>query len=483
MRGLALAILLFACLAKAETELPPPSAEEGSAFPALPPDDGFAPSYGIEAIEVRGNSKTKTAVILRELLVKPGDVVTANDPRVELSRLHLLALGYFLDARLSLEKGETRGTARLLVSVEERGTLVLEDLFLGTSQATTAWGGLTVAERNLLGRGISLGGGVVGSTRPDVEGAVAGFGSTLRLAGPPAFFPGHLSLQGSLVASRGSEFFRATGNDDSARPGDFVSVTTRRLGGSFGVGRGLSRNLYLVGEARLEFLRATFPGTRLRLLEEGALEPIPFSIREGASQLGSVTLGIDWDTRTDPVLPRSGHHVSLSVELSGLLSDYTFVKGTAALASYFPLKSGHILGLHGFLGGMRGDAPYFDRFFVGDVDMLLPRRALGLNFSTQPAHDFLGTGSSAHRFDDLAARALVEYAIPLWKRHGFVYRGDAFAAVGVYALCNPQDLARDNLSFRRALAMDLTADLGLRLDTAVGIFTLSVGNLIGRIPY
>jgi hypothetical protein len=29
----------------------------------------------------------------------------------------------------------------------------------------------------------------------------------------------------------------------------------------------------------------------------------------------------------------------------------------------------------------------------------------------------------------------------------------------------------------------LTADLGIRLDTYIGIFTLSVANAIGRIPF
>ena len=34
-----------------------------------------------------------------------------------------------------------------------------------------------------------------------------------------------------------------------------------------------------------------------------------------------------------------------------------------------------------------------------------------------------------------------------------------------------------------AMPIDLTADLGLRLDTYIGIFTLSIANGLGRIPF
>ena len=205
--------------------------------------------------------------------------------------------------------------------------------------------------------------------------------------------------------------------------------------------------------------------------------------RDGSSHLGTLALTLDFDTRTDPVLPRGGHHVAFSVEAAttAAASSYGFVKGVAQSSSYFPLRSGHIIGVHGFLGGIAGDAPYFDRFFVGDLNSLLPPRSLGLNFSTQPSHNFLGTEIASHRYDNLAGRLVVEYAVPVWSRHGLLYRGDAFAAFGIFAVSNADDL--EHRAFGKAVASDLTADLGLRLDTIIGIFTLSVGNAVGRIPF
>jgi outer membrane protein insertion porin family len=474
---LALAFVVFAVgnPALAAGHDPPAGAEPIAAvsLPEFPPDPTFEPNYKLEGIEVRGNRKTKTALILREVGLHVGDVVSANDARVGLARLRLLALGFFLDVHLSLVKGAERGQASLVVEVEERGTIILDALYLGTSQATDIWGGLAATERNLLGRGLSLGGGFVGSTRPKVAGAEPGFAGAVRVSGPPAFFSGRLALQASFNVSRGSEFIRTSGDETSANPADFVAANVRRLGGAFGAGRALSRTLFLTGEARFESIRAELPND------------LPFALRGGSSHLGSLSAILDIDSRTDPVLPRGGHHISLSVEATttALASSYGFVKGVAQASNYFPLRWGHVIGIHGYLGGIWGEAPYFDRFFVGDLNLLLPPRALGLNFSTQPSHDLLGTGIAAHRYDNLAGRALVEYAIPIWSRHGLLYRGDAFAAFGIFALSNPDDLKRHDLSLSHAIASDLTADLGIRLDTYIGIFTLSVANAIGRIPF
>ena len=388
------------------------------------------------------------------------------------------------DVHLSLVKGERRGLASLVVEVEERGTVVLDAIYLGSSQATALWGGLAATERNLLGRGIALGGGFVGSTRPDVAGAQPGFAGAVKIAGPPAFFSGRLALQAGLLASRGSEFFRIGGDNSSAAPADFFAVNTRRLGGTLGAGHALSRTFFLTGEARFESIHGdtdlmakTAPG--------GTTAEQLSHLNFGRSHLGTFSLVLDIDSRSDPVLPRNGHHVALSVEgaTSALASSYSFLKAVAQSSVYLPLRWGHVFGLHLYLGSIWGNAPYFDRFFVGDLNQLLPPRALGLNFSTQPSRDFLGTGADGRRYENLAGRVLVEYAVPIWRRHGLLYRGDFFAAFGMFALSDSDAFKNHDLSFSRALAADLTADLGIRLDTYIGIFTLSVANAIGRIPF
>jgi outer membrane protein insertion porin family len=479
-----LVLLARSALAETAPASPAPAASEAEPLPEFPADPAFEASYRIESIEVRGNQKTKTPLIVRELGLHVGDVVVANDARVGLARLRLLALGYFLDVHLSLLKGGSRGLATLVVEVEERGTVILDAIHLGSSQATAFWGGLAASERNLFGRGIALGGGFVGSTRPDVVGAEPGFAGALKIAGPPAFFSGRLALQAGLLASRGSEFFRLGGDSSSADPANFFAVNTRRLAGTLAAGHALSRTFFLTGEARFEAIHGETD--LMAKMGPGGIPPMGIGhLIDGGSHLGTFSLVLDIDSRSDPVLPRSGHHVELSVEgsTSAVASSYSFLKAVAQSSVYLPFRWGHVFGLHVYLGGVWGDAPYFDRFFVGDLNQLLPPRALGLNFSTQPSRDLLGTGADARRYENLAGRVLVEYAVPIWRRHGLLYRGDAFAAFGVFALTDPDALRNRDLSFSRALAADLTADLGIRLDTYIGIFTLSVANAIGRIPF
>ncbi len=87
------------------------------------------------------------------------------------------------------------------------------------------------------------------------------------------------------------------------------------------------------------------------------------------------------------------------------------------------------------------------------------------------------------RYEPFAARALVEYAVPLWRRRGFIYRGDAFAAFGAFALAGLDDLRTRDGPALQSVPLDLTADLGVKLDTYIGIFTVSIANGLGRIRF
>jgi len=359
----------------------PPSAEDSRFL-----DEQFGPRYTIEEIRVTGNRKTKTSLIVGELAVMgvaPGAAVGASDARVEAARYRLLSLGYFLDVQLSVTRGSKRGSVVLVVSVEERGTLVINELFLAHSEATLFWGGADVSETNFLGRGINLGAGFVASSKPIVTYAEAGLGLRLHLGVPPLGNPNGLGLAVTGLYNDGSEFYRASGEDSDPDPGRFVATRVRRIGGVLTAGKMLPHNVHVTVALREERVNATLPppppGQKqpMRLLPDGTQVPIDFMIDNGSSQVGTVTAGLDYDSRSDPVLPRSGMRVALSVETGTALlgSDYSYVKTVLDGDFYFRMPRG-ALGLHLFGGAIGGNAPYFDRFFVGDLDLLLPRRAL-----------------------------------------------------------------------------------------------------------
>jgi hypothetical protein len=462
-----------AAASPADTSTPFAGAPAEAAAPFA--DARFGPRYVIDDVVVRGNRKTAKSIILAEIAalgLGPGTALDASDPRVDAVRYRLLTLGYFLDVRLSVTRGKSPGGVVLVVEVEERGTLVINDLFPSTSLATTFWGGADVSETNFLGRGISLGLGVVASTKPLVPFAVAGLGVRVRGAVPAIGGPYGLMLSATGLYNDASEFYRVSGEDDDANPGDFVANRVQRAGGVLGVGKSFRVPLHLAVDFREEVVQTELP----------AGFAVDYMIKEGPSRVGSVTGGVDYDTRSDPILPRAGMRVALSAEgATGLLgSSYDYVKTVLTGSFYWPMPRGHALGLHVFGGAIWGDAPFFDRFFVGDLNLLLPRRALGINFSTLPSPNVLDTPIAGHRYDDYAARVLLEYAIPIWRRRSFVYGGDAFLAMGLFGMASPGDFLGPGPFSLRSLPIDLTGDVGVRLDTYIGIFTISIANALSR---
>ena len=464
-----------------------PSAADAVAFL----DPRFGPRYVIEAVRIAGNRKTATSLIVRELAVLglgPGVSLDASDSRVEAARYRLLSLGYFLDVHLSVTRGSKRGAVVLVVDVEERGTLVINELFPATSEATLFWGGADVSEMNFLGRGINLGAGFVVSTKPIVPEAHAGLGLRLHIGIPPLGGPNGVGLSVTGLYNDGSEFYRTSGQDTDADPGRFIATRVRRAGGVVTAGKMFPHNLHVTAAFRMEQLSATLPHAPLpppplppppplqQTLPDGTSVPIDFMIQDGSSRVGTIAASLDYDTRSDPVLPRSGMRLALSGEVGTSLlgSSYSYVKTVFNGSIYLKMPHGHALGFHLFAGSIEGNAPYFDRFFIGDLDLLLPRRALGINFSTQPASSFLGnTSIAAQRYDNYAGRLLIEYAIPIWRHRGWVYGGDAFVAFGLLGMASDEDMLTSP-------PIALTGDLGLRLDTYVGVFTVSIANVLSR---
>jgi hypothetical protein len=444
-------------------------------------EPAFGPRYVIEEIVVRGNRRTKASLILAELGLAAGDAVIASDPRVEAARFRLLALGHFVDARLSVQRGKQRGGVVLVVEVEERGALVINELYPSTSSATAFWGGADVSDTNFLGRGVNLGGGFVASTKPIVIHAERGLGLRLHGTIPERQGPAGLALSATALFNDGSEFYRYSGLNGDADPGRFTAANTRRAGGVAGASRTVTRALRVGLDVRGEAVLAQLPPERTRTFPDGTTAPIDFDIREGDSRVATAAATLDYDTRSDPILPRSGVRVVGTLEAAvPPVSSYTFGKALVQASLYTKMPRGHALGFHLLGGAIVGDAPYFDRFYIGDLNLLLPRRALGMSFSTLPSRNLLGTSIAGHRYDDYAARVLVEYAIPVWRRRGMVYGGDFFAAVGLLGMASAGDLSPPGGLTWSRVPVDLTGDVGLRLDTYVGIFTISIANALSR---
>ncbi len=409
----------------------------------------------------------------------------SSDHRLRDVRYKVLALGYFRDVTVAMHKAIERGHVLVEVHVVERGTTVLNRLWFGTTDVSPYWFGVDLAERNLSGLGLTLGGGVIYAAPGNVPGAREQWAGELRVAdGSIRGTPWGVDAAMTLV--HGSEPFRTGGafTDNSAT--DFDAFNYRRFGGRFGATYDVTALSRLSVGLRLEEIDADLPAAPTQVLPDGRSVGVDLHLLPGTSRVVTLSAGFDRDTRPDPELPHSGDRVTVLAELGSSVigSSYNSITLLGRYEHWWPLHNDrHTIGFRVAGGLILGDAPRFDRIYVADVDPMLTPRALGLVLSTAPPLDIIGTRVDKPSYGDLGGTATIEYAVTLFRGNGRnrVYGGDLFLGAGVWALAETGDLALRQTSVYDALPFDLFFNGGVRLDTDVGVFELTIANALGRL--
>lgn len=467
----------------------PPKVDD-AALPAPDPKNGKV-KYTLEGIELRGNTRTTARVLLRYVKFRSGDVLDVDDPEIELTRYRLLGTGFFATVQLSLRKGEKRGAAVLVVDVVERNTLVLQNLWLGiaadedtagNAKPLSAFIGAQVAETNLLGSGITLGAGA---------GLAADQFALRARFFDPAFLGSNWSAQVTLLYSDARDFF---GNKyvsfespelPSREVTDYAVVAYRRAGGTLGTGHDLGITTQLALDYRFEQIDATVPRIASHVRGE-TREPIDFSILPGRSVLSALSATLSYDTRDLPFLTTRGTfaQASVSAGVPPLGSSYGYTRIELSLQTWWTLPWKHVVRLDAFAGGIGGDAPFFEKFYVGDFTDLLPDRVIELAPDRRQPPNYLGTDIVEVRYGDFAARLEAEYRVPIYSGRGSVYGVDLFGRAGFYAVATRREFDDPPTGYKDGarLPIDLTYNVGLRVDTRVGGITLAFSNLLGLIP-
>jgi outer membrane protein assembly factor BamA len=435
--------------------------DEGEGLVEDIPGAGETPRYVVERVELRGNWRTADAVILGRMDLRSGEALA--EERVAVSRLRLMATGYFRDVTVKLERGSQRGRVVVVVLIEERIPIPLvEGLYLGFSQVTPLFAGVSLVDTNYLGRGVIVGFGGIWSPRQQAVRA--------RLV-DPSLWRSPLGARARLVLTNGLEPI-ALGS--SATAGGTLKYT--RMGG--GAGAMLTEGW--VGRFAIDY--------RFELLH-AALALVPGAARPprmlpGWSRLSTLALSFERDTRDRAFVPTDGTLLRFSAEGASaiILSDYEFAKFRAGYEAQVPLKSlWRLLGDHAlsvrldagyvqqglpFLG--ESGAPFFDEFYVGDTSYFrfqrnsLPRQ-MGLNLAP------------FNEYGDVLISFGSEYDFPLYTTGAtLLYRAYIYAAFDVTEVTRARDVASRRLRGRLLLDhFTPTFDVGLKLDTLLGTFTFS----------
>ena len=481
MRSIAVWIVLALAVAPARADEPPPPAPPEE----LHEDKEFGPVILIEAIEITGNTVTGTEIIRRALPIEPGDTLHASDPRLRDIRFKVLALGYFRDVTLAMKKGSARGQIVIEIHVVERGTFVLNRLWFGTNSVSPYWFGADVGDRNLAGLGIQMGGGFIYAAHGDIPGSRDQWAGEIRMA-DGALRGSRWGAMGSLTLVHGSEPYRIAGDDRDTSTSAFRAFPYRRFGGRWGVTYDLSALSRVSAGVRLEQIDTLLPDAPTRVLPDGQTVAVDLHLDPFESHVVTAGFGFDRDTRPDPVLPHSGGRITASAEIgsAAIGSSYDFMTLFGRYEHWWPLREErHTIGLRLSGGVVIGGAPRFDLIHISDVDHMLTPRALGLVLSTGSPIDFFGTSHDKPTYGQLGGSATIEYAARLYRGSGRyrVYGGDLFVGTGLWGLADTTEVRLRDTTVWRSLPVDLYLDAGVRIDTDVGIFELTIGNALGRL--
>jgi outer membrane protein assembly factor BamA len=452
-------------------------------------------AYTLEGISVRGNTRTHSRVVLRYIPLAPGDVLDVDDPAVELIRYRLLGTGFFKNVELSLEKGSSEGLVVLVVTVEERNTIIVNDIWMGLAadanprgveRPLIAYAGFDVAETNLAGTGITLGGAM----------GIAPEQLALRVRFlDPSFLGGPVMTSGTLLFNDARDYFgnrEVYFSDLQTSTGglpSFAVAQYQRFGGSMGVGVDLAVPTQLWMSYRLEAIRAELPGAASHIRgTRGELdrEPVDFDVLPGQSILSTLSTTLQHDTRDHPVLTTRGWFAAITgeVSLAPLGSEYAYTRVDARVSRWWTLPWQHVVRLELFGGAISGNAPFFEQYYVGDLSDFRASRLLGLNVERRPAPNVFDTAVVETRYGEYAAKLTGEYRLPLYRGTRSVYGIDLFGSAGLFGIAAARDLADPPGGYTgiRRFPVDFTANLGFRMDTSAGGFTLAFANALGFLP-
>jgi outer membrane protein insertion porin family len=294
------------------------------------------PRIYIERINIVGNLRTHDHVIRREFRLAEGDAY--NPLMVDKAKRRLQGLGFFKAVEIKRHQGSAADRVVLDVDLVEQST---GELSFGAGYSTSEGviGDVSLAERNLLGKGQYL---------------------RLRLAGSLE----RMQVDLSFTEPRFLDRNLSAGFDLFWKEVDLSSVSafkSRTEGGSLRLGFPLSESLWLTNTYTLS------QGTIFDVDQNNASLAIQES--EGSALTSAWGTSLVYDQRNHPKNPTKGYYFQVGTDTAGLGGDVKYFRATAEARFYYPITEkitfvgratgGHILGWGG------DDVRLIDLFYKG----------------------------------------------------------------------------------------------------------------------
>lgn len=359
----------------------------------------------LEGYKVKGNTKTKERVILREMRQKPGEPFNSKLARRSMQRVY--NLGFFEDVNIKMNPGVDPNAVVMELDVTEKRTGSF-GIGAGYSSEDGVVGMVSIGDTNFRGTGDAI--SLSYETSGDDTDA---HGYTFSYRRP--WLDSKETVGTFRIYNRTYEY------DDYDESGDLKETYMRKYsGGELTFGRPVSEystNYLTLRNRKDSYVKHVDDGN----LGDRSTPAYEGWRRDNFGTTRSVTFEHVTDTRDNVYNPMSGSRLSLSGEFAGFGGDFDFQKYTVdgqryiragrsqvfALRARYGVGTGDIsefnqyrIGGQGSLRGYREDQFRGDREFLGTVEYRFPvvKKVQGALFT-----DWGGAWDSGLTPDDLHA--------------------------------------------------------------------------------
>ena len=305
----------------------------------------------LEGYAVKGNTKTKDKVILREMRQEVGKPFNAKLARRSMQRVY--NLGFFEDVNVKMNPGVEPNAIIMEINVKEKRTGTF-GIGAGYSTSDGIIGMVTVSDTNFRGTGDTI---AIMYEKSGDETDAHGYTFTYR----------HPWLDSKETALRLQLYNRTYSYNDYDTHGDFKEEYMRKYsGGELTFSRPVSEystNYITFRHRKDKYVRHVSSGNA----GDRSTAEYKDWRRKNFGTTRSIILEHVTDTRDNIYTPTTGNKVNLSLELGGILGgDFTYQKASIEHQHY--IKAGdhdQVWALRGMYGFGRGDMTEFNQFRLG----------------------------------------------------------------------------------------------------------------------
>lgn len=383
----------------------------------------------LEAIQVKGNDKTKTYVITREMKLKSGEPFNSKDAKRSMQKVY--NLGYFEDVNMKLNPGKEPNSVVLETSVVEQKTGTFS-IGGGYSKSDGMVGIIELGDNNFRGTG----------DKTKIHWEFGGKASNRNWE-----FGYTRPWLDSKQTSLGFNVYNMTNQYNDYDGQDLRSTYDKKRQG-WDITLGRPQGEYITNYITLKNRKDQYIGPVSGVDYTGTTDQFmidhPNYLQDNFGITHSLILARNYDSRDNIFNPTEGKRTSLSAEFAGrfLGGDFNFNKYTGEVRNYKKVGRDHVLAFRTTAGFATGKMPESGQFAIGGADTLR------------------GYQDDAFKGNKMAS-ATVEYRFPVAKKvHGVVFTdagkawdGDGFNLGGI----------------KKSIGV------GLRVDTPLGPIRLDYG--------